>query len=60
MLQVRSLTLDDWDPELLDMMLSVGNARLNSFYEAALPPGVYTATRCDPAFTLAPTPDQHL
>jgi hypothetical protein len=35
--KVRSTTLDVWDPELCQFMLSVGNAAFNSIYEAAVP-----------------------
>ena len=35
---VRSCTLDSWPPNLLHVMESVGNKRLNEYYEANLPP----------------------
>lgn len=31
--KVRSLTLDSWTPELLDLMLSIGNKRYNDLYD---------------------------
>ncbi|VEL39039.1 unnamed protein product [Protopolystoma xenopodis] len=31
---VRSLTLDNWEPELIHVMLSLGNRLVNSIYEA--------------------------
>ena len=34
--KVRSMTLDDWETELLDMMVGVGNDKSNSVYEGAL------------------------
>ena len=34
--KVRSMTLDDWDTELLDMMVGIGNDKSNSVYEGAL------------------------
>ncbi|XP_076805780.1 arf-GAP with coiled-coil, ANK repeat and PH domain-containing protein 2-like isoform X2 [Clavelina lepadiformis] len=34
--KVRSLTLDDWEPEVLKIMLSLGNERVNEIYTANL------------------------
>ena len=34
--KVRSMTLDDWDTELLDMMVGIGNDKSNSVFEGAL------------------------
>ena len=34
MSKVRSLTLDSWDPELVKVMLSLGNDNVNEIYEA--------------------------
>ena len=34
--KVRSMTLDDWETDLLDMMVSVGNERSNSVFEGSL------------------------
>jgi ribosomal protein L12E/L44/L45/RPP1/RPP2 len=36
--KVRSLPLDSWTEELLEMMLAIGNDRYNAIYEGALPP----------------------
>lgn len=35
--KVRSLSLDQWEPDLLDMMCGLGNDFVNSVYEANLP-----------------------
>lgn len=32
--KVRSLTLDDWEPEILKVMAELGNSVINSIYEA--------------------------
>jgi len=32
--KVRSLTLDDWEPEILKVMAELGNSVVNSIYEA--------------------------
>lgn len=34
--KVRSLVLDSWTTELLDLMLAIGNTRFNALYEGAL------------------------
>ena len=34
--KVRSMTLDDWETELLDMMVSIGNERSNGVFEGSL------------------------
>jgi Putative GTPase activating protein for Arf len=35
--KVRSLSLDQWEPDLLDMMCGLGNDLVNSIYEANIP-----------------------
>lgn len=35
--KVRSLSLDQWEPDLLDMMCGLGNDAVNSVYEANIP-----------------------
>lgn len=35
--KVRSLTLDSWEPEVLKVMLELGNSVVNKVYEAKLP-----------------------
>ncbi|KAG5445845.1 Arf-GAP with coiled-coil, ANK repeat and PH domain-containing protein 2 [Clonorchis sinensis] len=47
--KIRSLTLDNWEPELLHLMLNLGNNLVNRIYEANLPK--------DP--TRIPRPDIH-
>lgn len=37
--QVRSTTMDTWSDEQLDAVDRSGNARVNAYYEATLPPG---------------------
>ena len=37
--KVRSITLDSWTTELLDLMLAIGNAKYNELYEGSVPPG---------------------
>lgn len=32
--KVRSITLDDWEPEMLRVMAELGNKVINSIYEA--------------------------
>ncbi|XP_014473274.1 PREDICTED: arf-GAP with coiled-coil, ANK repeat and PH domain-containing protein 3 isoform X2 [Dinoponera quadriceps] len=41
--KVRSLTLDDWEPEILKVMAELGNSVVNSIYEA-VPPDITKAT----------------
>ncbi|VEN51383.1 unnamed protein product [Callosobruchus maculatus] len=36
--KVRSLTLDDWEPEIIKVMAELGNALVNKIYEANVPP----------------------
>lgn len=43
--KVRSLTLDDWEPEILKVMAELGNTVVNNVYEALpIPPDVVRAT----------------
>ncbi|XP_011152724.1 arf-GAP with coiled-coil, ANK repeat and PH domain-containing protein 2 isoform X2 [Harpegnathos saltator] len=43
--KVRSLTLDDWEPEILKVMAELGNSVVNSIYEALpVPPDIIKAT----------------
>lgn len=43
--KVRSLTLDDWEPEILKVMAELGNSVVNSVYEALpVPADVTKAT----------------
>ena len=35
--KVRSITLDSWSAELLDLMLAIGNAKYNELYEGSVP-----------------------
>ena len=43
--KVRSLTLDDWEPEILKVMAELGNSVVNSIYEALpIPSDVTKAT----------------
>jgi hypothetical protein len=50
--KVRSLTLDRWPPELITIMLSLGNTRVNSIYEALL------QKNCDDECRPSPESDQ--
>nr|XP_023025538.1 arf-GAP with coiled-coil, ANK repeat and PH domain-containing protein 2 [Leptinotarsa decemlineata] len=38
--KVRSLTLDDWEPEIIKVMVELGNTVVNKIYEANLPEDV--------------------
>ncbi|XP_024939571.1 arf-GAP with coiled-coil, ANK repeat and PH domain-containing protein 2 isoform X2 [Cephus cinctus] len=43
--KVRSLTLDDWEPEILKVMAELGNTVVNNVYEALpIPPDITRAT----------------
>lgn len=43
--KVRSLTLDDWEPEILKVMAELGNSVVNSIYEALpIPSDIIKAT----------------
>lgn len=42
--KVRSLTLDDWEPEIIKVMAELGNNVVNKIYEANVPDGVQRAT----------------
>lgn len=43
--KVRSLTLDDWEPEILKVMAELGNSVVNSIYEALpVTPDIIKAT----------------
>lgn len=43
--KVRSLTLDDWEPEILKVMAELGNTIVNNIYEALpIPPDIAKAT----------------
>lgn len=43
--KVRSLTLDDWEPEILKVMAELGNTVVNNVYEALpIPPNIVRAT----------------
>ncbi|KAJ8928247.1 hypothetical protein NQ314_019197 [Rhamnusium bicolor] len=35
--KVRSLTLDDWEPEIIKVMAELGNSLVNKIYEANVP-----------------------
>ena len=37
--KVRSITLDSWSAELLDLMLNIGNTKYNELYEGSVPAG---------------------
>ncbi|XP_066919243.1 arf-GAP with coiled-coil, ANK repeat and PH domain-containing protein 2-like [Clytia hemisphaerica] len=37
--KVRSITLDDWDTESINLMLELGNEVINGVYEASIPNG---------------------
>ncbi|KAM9966223.1 hypothetical protein ACTFIR_006418 [Dictyostelium discoideum] len=37
--KVRSVILDKWEPELLNMMKCIGNEKVNRIYENKIPPG---------------------
>lgn len=50
--KVRSLTLDRWPEELITIMLSLGNTRVNSIYEALL------IKNCDDECRPSPESDQ--
>jgi hypothetical protein len=50
--KVRSLTLDRWPPELITIMLSLGNTRVNAIYEALL------QKNCDDECRPSPESDQ--
>lgn len=43
--KVRSLTLDDWEPEILKVMAELGNTVVNNVYEALpIPSDIIRAT----------------
>eukprot|EP01118_Nematostelium_gracile_P018487 TRINITY_DN8212_c0_g1_i2.p1 TRINITY_DN8212_c0_g1~~TRINITY_DN8212_c0_g1_i2.p1 ORF type:complete len:534 (+),score=139.48 TRINITY_DN8212_c0_g1_i2:101-1702(+) len=42
--KVRSFTLDKWEPDLLKMMLAIGNANANRIFEAEIPENVKKIT----------------
>ncbi|VDM31723.1 unnamed protein product [Hydatigera taeniaeformis] len=42
--KVRSLTLDNWEPELLEVMRNLGNNLVSSVYESNLPPSSASET----------------
>lgn len=42
--KVRSLTLDDWEPEIVKVMAELGNAIVNKVYEANVTSDVTRAT----------------
>ncbi|XP_044260319.1 arf-GAP with coiled-coil, ANK repeat and PH domain-containing protein 2 isoform X1 [Tribolium madens] len=42
--KVRSLTLDDWEPEIIKVMVELGNTIVNQIYEAQVPEDVTRAT----------------
>ncbi|XP_044734424.1 arf-GAP with coiled-coil, ANK repeat and PH domain-containing protein 2 [Chrysoperla carnea] len=46
--KVRSLTLDDWEPEIVKVMAELGNTIVNKIYEANVPPDFTrpSATKC--------------
>lgn len=52
--KVRSLTLDDWEPEILKVMAELGNTVVNNVYEALpIPPDIIRATpKCNGYETL--------
>lgn len=43
--KVRSLTLDDWEPEIIKVMAELGNNISKQIYEASVPEGVVKASR---------------
>lgn len=53
--KVRSLTLDDWEPEILKVMAELGNTVVNNVYEALpIPSNIIRATpKCNGYVTLA-------
>lgn len=42
--KVRSLTLDDWEPEILKVLAEVGNSVVNEVYEYNVPDTVIRAS----------------
>lgn len=42
--KVRSLTLDDWEPEILKVLAEVGNCIVNEVYEYNVPDTVIRAS----------------
>lgn len=42
--KVRSLTLDDWEPEIVKVMAELGNTIVNKVYEAVVPDSFVRAT----------------
>lgn len=42
--KVRSLTLDDWEPEIVKVMVELGNSIVNKVYEANVPEDFQRAT----------------
>ncbi|XP_018333831.1 arf-GAP with coiled-coil, ANK repeat and PH domain-containing protein 2 [Agrilus planipennis] len=42
--KVRSLTLDDWEPEMIKVMAELGNNIINNIYEENIPPDQKRAT----------------
>lgn len=42
--KVRSLTLDDWEPEIVKVMVELGNTIVNKIYEANVPSDFVKAT----------------
>ncbi|KAJ2340116.1 hypothetical protein GGF43_006485, partial [Coemansia sp. RSA 2618] len=44
--KVRSVKLDNWEPELAQIMLRLGNARVARVYEQCVPPGARPPAGC--------------
>lgn len=42
--KVRSLTLDDWEPEIIKVMVEMGNTIVNKIYEGQVPDDFVRAT----------------
>ncbi|CAH1134861.1 unnamed protein product [Ceutorhynchus assimilis] len=42
--KVRSLTLDDWEPEVVKLMTELGNTVVNKIYEAKVPESIQKAS----------------
>ena len=45
--QVRSITLDTWEPEQLKVMLELGNAVVNGIYEGAVDESIAVRAKPD-------------
>lgn len=50
--KVRSVFLDNWEKENVEVMKNLGNLRANEIYEKSLPPGTPKLTENDHTYLL--------